>query len=251
MAGTISNHNPKAAVIKDAIFSTTSFFMKIPPERIPKQYFLYPKWRGMSIIKSRDKGEAENPDWIVNLDTRDGRRIMVAEGLSVKSRQLRPLLFISALLLIFLGYALGLAPLHRTQQQVRLHYETDWQIEPSFKYDALCFLNVLTGDPFYLKHYGEDYKEFKSLLTKSAKRALSNLEKEIKDKAKSIISAVLCLYFSAVDVVDLDGLLKTLDDYGLMQENLKNSPYYTPTGWQLFLSIREDLRTLFLFLKDI
>jgi hypothetical protein len=176
---------------------------------------------------------------------------MGREELTMRSRRHLLFLFIAALLLISPLDSLLFSSMDGTQEQVRLHYSTDWQIEPSFKYDALCFINVLTGDPFYLKHYEEDYKEFKSLLTKPVKLALNNLKKEIKDKAQSIISAVLCLYFSAVDEVDLDGLLKTIDDYGTMQDNLKKTPYYTPSGWQLFLSIRKDLKTIFHFLKDI
>ncbi len=27
---------------------------------------------------------------------------------------------------------------------------TGWSLSPSFKFDALCFLNIMSGDPFYL-----------------------------------------------------------------------------------------------------
>jgi hypothetical protein len=38
------------------------------------------------------------------------------------------------------------------QQEVRMHYITDWKIEPSLKYDAICLINTLTGDPFYARY---------------------------------------------------------------------------------------------------
>ena len=40
---------------------------------------------------------------------------------------------------------------------------TDWQLKPSLKYDALCILNVLGGDPFYLHYYQAEYDHFHPL----------------------------------------------------------------------------------------
>ena len=42
---------------------------------------------------------------------------------------------------------------------------TDWEIKPSLKYDALCFLNVMTGDEFYLTYFQKEYDKFKDILT--------------------------------------------------------------------------------------
>ena len=37
---------------------------------------------------------------------------------------------------------------HRlTAETVPVHSHTDWQLKPSLKYDTLCLLNALSGDP--------------------------------------------------------------------------------------------------------
>ena len=65
------------------------------------------------------------------------------------------------------------------QEEIRIHYLTDWQIEPSFKYDVLCFINTLTADSFYLKHYQSEYEQFEKAIKKPVKKALSNLKGKI------------------------------------------------------------------------
>ena len=45
------------------------------------------------------------------------------------------------------------------------HDSTLWEITPSFKYDVLTLLNVLTGDPFYTSYYPEEHKRFEPGLT--------------------------------------------------------------------------------------
>ena len=138
-----------------------------------------------------------------------------------------------------------------SQQEVRMHYLTDWKIEPSLKYDAICLINTLTGDPFYLKHYQREYEEFAKELSDPVKEALAHLKQTIKENNRLILSAFLSLYFSASDEDTLDGLLTALDNSEDMQNNLKKTPYYSDEGWDLYESVREDLKTIFLFLKDI
>ena len=137
------------------------------------------------------------------------------------------------------------------QEEIRVHYLTDWQIEPSLKYDALCFLNTLTADSFYLRHYQSEYEEFEKTLKKPVKKALSNLKRKIKDEKRGIISAFFCLYFSAVDDKTIDDMLMTIQNSDSMHLNLKKTPYYTDGGWRLFESVRNDLKTVLIFLKEI
>jgi hypothetical protein len=133
----------------------------------------------------------------------------------------------------------------------KLHTATDWRIEPSFMFDTLCLLNVLTGDPFYVEYYKDDYARFDRQLTPAARTALANLKRKIKDDQKNIISAYLALYFSATDDQTLDDLLRTVENSDSMQANLKKTIYYNELGWQLYESVRKDLRTVFLLLKTI
>ncbi len=138
-----------------------------------------------------------------------------------------------------------------SQQEVRMHYLTDWKIEPSLKYDAICLINTLTGDPFYLKYYQREYDEFAKKLSTPVREALARLQKAIKENQRLILSAFLSLYFSATDEDTLDGLLKVLENSDEMLKNLKETPYYSDQGWQLYESVREDLKTVFVFLQDI
>lgn len=137
------------------------------------------------------------------------------------------------------------------EEKTSLRSTTAWQIEPSFKFDVLCFLNTLTADSFYLHYYQEEYDKFKPQLTPVAQEALTNLKRKIKDENQAIISALLTLYFSATEDQTLDDMLKTLENSDTMLRNLKQTPYYNQDSWKLYESVREELKTIFLFLKDI
>ncbi|MGI8466865.1 MAG: hypothetical protein ACR2N3_00230 [Pyrinomonadaceae bacterium] len=143
----------------------------------------------------------------------------------------------------------GFAPLK--PKQIRLDTKTKWEVKPSFMLDTLCFLNVLTGDPFYLRFYKNEYDVFEPQLTPAARLALANLKRKIKDDNKDIISASLTLYFSVTRDQNLDDLLKTVKDSREMKQKLKRTVYYTDEKWQMYESVRDDLRVIFSFLKDI
>lgn len=131
-----------------------------------------------------------------------------------------------------------------------MHSSTRWKLIPSFTFDALCWLNVLTGDPFYVRYYPQDYEAFKERLTSDAMQALSGLKTKVKDQGY-IISALFCLYFSATNDQTLADLLNTVEDSSNMHEVLKQSPYYDEKEWQCYESIRPELKTLLLFLQEI
>lgn len=158
------------------------------------------------------------------------------------------------LIVILLATALPCYASPRKQANARkpkLHAATDWRIQPSFTLDTVCLLNVLTGDPFYVGYYKDEYARFEPQLTPAARTALANLKRKIKDEKKNIISAFLALYFSATDDKTLDNMLDTVKNSEGMRKNLKKTIYYSESGWQLYESVREDLRTVFLFLKAI
>jgi hypothetical protein len=130
-------------------------------------------------------------------------------------------------------------------------HSTQWRIEPSFKYDAFCLLNTLTGDPFYLWHYSAAYGKFAPKLTPEAKKAVAHLKKVIKDDGGGIISARLCLLFSAVEDESLDDLLATADHPEKLRANFAKTPYWDEEEWRGFESIWGDLRVIFNWYKQI
>lgn len=125
-----------------------------------------------------------------------------------------------------------------------------WRVSPSLKYDALCFLNVLTGDPFYRRFYADEYALFEPRLTPAARAALAGLKRKLKDENGNVVSAFLCLYFSADGGETLDGMLAALSRAQRMRDALKRTPYYSDRGWRLFESVRGELRTALLCLKE-
>ncbi|NIM57355.1 MAG: hypothetical protein GTO16_00215 [Candidatus Aminicenantes bacterium] len=152
---------------------------------------------------------------------------------------------------ILTGHARAEISKSSNQEEIRIHYLTDWQIEPSLKYDVLCFLNTLTADSFYLKHYKPEYEEFEKALKKPVKKALSNLKRKIKDEKRGIISTFFCLYFSAVEDKTIDDMLLTIENSESMRKSLIKTPYYSDAGWRLYESVGNDLKTVLIFLKEI
>jgi hypothetical protein len=80
----------------------------------------------------------------------------------------------------FLQLVLWLAVLCSTlpslsAQAVPFHTHTDWQLKPSLKYDALCLLNVLSGDPYYLHYYQAEYDHFHPLFNPGEQAAFVQL----------------------------------------------------------------------------
>ncbi len=132
-----------------------------------------------------------------------------------------------------------------------MHTTTNWKLEPSLIFDVLCCLNVLSGDDFYVSHYAEEYEQFRRQFTPEVITALKSLKVKVKDEGQQIISALLCLYFSATDDQSLADLLRTVEESSAMQAALKQSPYYDEEEWRLYEMVRPELTTILLFLRDI
>jgi hypothetical protein len=134
--------------------------------------------------------------------------------------------------------------------QVR-HTTTDWRVKASFGFDTLCFLNTLSGDPFYTASYKDDFARFSPQITPDARRSLASLKKQIKDDGGGIISAFLCTTFSVIPVETLDDLIDGVNQPDRIRALLEPTPYYSKAGWQQFLAVRSDLGSIFRFLKSI
>jgi hypothetical protein len=139
----------------------------------------------------------------------------------------------------------------KTGLQAGFHDSTNWVVTPSLKYDMLCFMNILTGDTFYTRYYTEEYDMFKDKLTPEAKDALMNIKRVIKDENGGIVSAWLCLYYSASDAETPGEMLEVLDDLDKLKESFSKTVYHDEESWQRFASLRGYLRTAIQFLVDI
>src|SRR5580698_10609521 len=157
----------------------------------------------------------------------------------------------TAFLTVTLLLAAHQAHLHAAEQPAPFHTTTQWDLQPSFTFDAICALNMLSGDPYYLEYYQTDYDRLVRQFHPEELAAFSNLKTRIKDENGGIISASLALYFSAVDAESLDDLIRTVQDSSVMRRNLQATPYCSDDGWKLYEANRPDLEAAFRALKRI
>ncbi len=127
---------------------------------------------------------------------------------------------------------------------------TKWKIEPSFKYDVCCFLNILTGDEFYKEYYKNEPNPYENNLPGEVQNAVISLHKKLKIDNEIIISAWLCLYFSAIDGDELEDMIAAVNDPTELKANFSKTPYYDEESWNIFLSVKSELLTIFNLLKD-
>jgi len=111
---------------------------------------------------------------------------------------------------------------------------TDWQLEASLKYDTVCLLNALSGDPYYLHYYQAEYDRFHALFTPEEQAAFVQLKRVIKDQGHEIVSAKLALYYSVVDDETLPEMIRTAHDSSRMRAALQKTPYWDEDSWQTF-----------------
>jgi hypothetical protein len=136
-------------------------------------------------------------------------------------------------------------------ETVPLHTSTDWQLKPSFKYDTLCLLNVLSGDPYYLHYYQAEYDHFHPLFTPEEQAAFAQLKHVIKDEGHGIVSAKLALYYSAVDDETLPEMIHTAHDSAAMEASLQKTSYWSEDGWQNYESARPALEVALMALDRV
>src|SRR5579863_1050691 len=122
-----------------------------------------------------------------------------------------------------------------------LHTDTNWDIRPSLKFDALCLLNALSNDPFYLTYYQADFDHFNPLFTPQERSAFQDLKKIIKDEGGGIISANLSLYFSVIDDETLDQMIQTARDSAKMRAALMQTSYWDADAWARYERARPTL----------
>ncbi|HEY3251018.1 MAG TPA: hypothetical protein VGK25_07855, partial [Ignavibacteria bacterium] len=76
-------------------------------------------------------------------------------------------------------------------------------------------------------------------------------KKKVKDEHGNIVSAWLCLNFSAVEDSSLEQMSATLNDLSVLKANFIKSPYYSDESWAMFESVNNELKIIFQFLQEI
>jgi hypothetical protein len=156
-----------------------------------------------------------------------------------------------AIMAFFIALTILPARLYAAEPVASFHTATQWDLQPSLTFDAICALNMLSGDPYYLEYYQADYDRLVKQFRPEELAAFANLKRRIKDQNGGIISASLALYFSAVDDKSLDDLIRTVQDSRAMRRNLQATTYYDDDGWKLYEANRPDLEAAFRALERI
>jgi len=138
---------------------------------------------------------------------------------------------------------LAIEPLTLFAESNTLHANTDWDMKPSMKYDAICLLNVLSGDPYYLQYYQGEYDHFHPLFNPEENAGFTQLKRVIKDEGGGIVSARLALYYSVVNDETLPEMIRTAHDSSGMQAALKKTPYYDEGEWKNYEKARPALES--------
>jgi hypothetical protein len=118
---------------------------------------------------------------------------------------------------------------------------TDWALRPSLKYDALCLLEVLSGDPYYLTYYQADYDRFAPQFTKEERADFVELKRLIKDENGGAVSPMLLLYLSAAAGDSMAETIAAVHDSSELKRNFQQTTYYDEKEWQLYERARPAL----------
>lgn len=148
-----------------------------------------------------------------------------------------------AVVFFFISVSLCLFRLQLVAETAALHKNTEWELKASMKYDALCLLNVLSGDAYYMEYYRSEYEHFHPLFTAEENRAFEQLKHVIKDEGGGIISAKLALYYSAVNDESLSEMIHTAQHSEVMRTELKKTSYWDDDGWKNYEKARPSLVT--------
>ena len=118
---------------------------------------------------------------------------------------------------------------------------TQWIVRPSEGFDALCALNVLSGDPYYLSHFASDTALFAEPRYAGARAAAGRLRRAIKDEHRGIVSAFLTLILSGSADSTLAAVLASTRNPEVLHKAFRASEFWNDDSWALFERVRPDL----------
>jgi hypothetical protein len=115
---------------------------------------------------------------------------------------------------------------------------TEWIVQTNLAYDALCLLNIWTGDAFYTEEHPGLLERWQPRLTAPVLEAFSRIER------------AMCLLFSGVQPKNLNDLERAILQPETLLETFRASPYFDPNAPDQFQMLLPDLLTLVQFLQS-
>jgi hypothetical protein len=128
---------------------------------------------------------------------------------------------------------------------------TVWRIEPSLTFDALCLMNTLSGDPYYLVYYRSEFDRFDPLLTAEEREAFRAVKRTIKDEGRGIVSAHVALILSCGRARTLDRLVRQVEDRRATRAAFARSDFWDADAWKGYDRARPALATALRALKRV
>jgi hypothetical protein len=118
--------------------------------------------------------------------------------------------------------------------------DTNWQIETSAKFDALCLTGILANDPFYTRFYEEELAQLRSLLPSETFEAATHVHRTFKDEG--VLSGPwLALAYSVVPGDSLPVAIEATVEPENMRSGLEASDYWDADEWSVYARTREDV----------
>ncbi len=118
---------------------------------------------------------------------------------------------------------------------------TRWETRTSEGFDALCALNLLSGDSYYLEQYAGEDSSFAEPRYAEARRAARRLKAVIKDEQGGIVSAFLTLVFSGGPDSTLAAVLASARAPSRLEASFRASSFWDEDSWKLFQRVRPDV----------
>lgn len=125
---------------------------------------------------------------------------------------------------------------------------TCWRIISSQGLDALCFLGPLSADPFYARYYAAELELFRPRLKPDTLKRIATLSANAKSH-QGMLGPDMCLLCSGGPTDSLDDVIGALcQAETVLRPPFAASAYWDQEGWDMLLSMREDL---ILVLRDM
>jgi hypothetical protein len=121
---------------------------------------------------------------------------------------------------------------------------TRWHVRLSEGFDALCFLNPLSGEPFYADYYADEIAAFKPRLKPETLAIIGRWFKQAQSRGM-LLGPTLCTILSGVPDGTVDDLMAAVSDpERIVRPGLENSPYWDADDWTFFRALCPDLRVV-------
>lgn len=118
--------------------------------------------------------------------------------------------------------------------------ETNWRIETSTKFDALCLTGILADDPFYTRFYEKEREQLRTKLSASTFEAAARVHRAFKDE-EVLSGPWLTLAYSTVPGHSLSAAIDATLEPGDMQRRLEASNYWDESEWAIYERTRDDV----------